>query len=44
MILQHMVWIDERVVVRHDDGRLEKVDPTRPDSTSTTRPAVHNGV
>jgi hypothetical protein len=47
MILQLMVWTDERVVVRHDNERVEKVDPTRPEGTGATALAhndVHNGV
>jgi hypothetical protein len=45
MLLQHMVWTDERVVVRH--GGLEKVDPTRPDGAGGAVPVssgVHNSV
>jgi len=45
MILQHMVWMDERVIVRHDNERLEKTDPTRPDgtgATGTVSSGVHN--
>lgn len=47
MILQHMVWTDERVVVSRDIGRSEKTDPTRPegtDATGTVPSGVHNGV
>jgi hypothetical protein len=47
MILQHMVWTDERVIVRHDNGRLEKTDPTRSDgtgATGTVPSGVHNDV
>jgi len=47
MILQHIVWTNERVVVGHDDARVEKVDPTRPDGTGATgqvHSGVHNGV
>jgi len=47
LILQHTVWTDERVVVRHDTQRPEKVDPTRSEGTGATALAhsdVHNGV
>ena len=44
MLLQHMVWTMEIVVVRPEGGRLEKVDPTRTDGTSATEPAVQTGV
>jgi hypothetical protein len=47
MILQLMIWTDERVIVRHDNGRLEKTDPTRPEgtgATGTVPSGVHNDV
>jgi len=41
MILQHQVWVDERVVLAYDNGRLEKPDPTRPSGDNIRGPGVH---
>jgi hypothetical protein len=40
MLLQHNVWVDERVVVAYDNGRLDKSDPTQPSSDAAHGPGV----